>query len=106
MKNVEPLDDRVLILPTDAAKKTKGGIFLPDNAREKPSEGTVVSVGPGKRGDDGERRKVAVQPGDVVVYSKYAGTEIVVDEVKHVVIRETDLIVKITEVPEPATAQA
>jgi chaperonin GroES len=96
-RKIEPLDDRVLIRPTDPDKMTKGGIIIPDNAREKPHEGTVVSVGPGKRAESGERNKIAVEAGDTVVYSKYAGTEIQIDGVAHVVLRETDLICKITE---------
>ena len=99
------MDDRVLIRPSDPLKKTKGGILLPANAREKPSEGTVVTVGPGKRGADGERLKVAVAEGDVVVYSKYAGTEIKINDVDHVVLRETDVICKIHDV-EPAATTA
>lgn len=105
-RNVEPLDDRVLVRPSDPTKKTKGGIFLPDNAREKPSEGTVIAVGPGKRAESGERMGLAVQEGDTVVFSKYAGSEIKINEVTHVVIRESDILCKITEASVPAATTA
>jgi chaperonin GroES len=105
MKHVEPLDDRVVIRPTDAAKKTKGGIILPDNAREKPTEGTVVAVGEGKRGENGERMKLAVKVGDLVIYSKYAGAEIRIEDVEHVLLRETDCLAKITD-RAPAQAES
>jgi chaperonin GroES len=106
MKKVEPLDDRVLIKPLDALAKTKGGIILPDQAREKPSEGTVVSLGPGKRGENGELIPPRICVGDTVIYSKYAGTEIKVNNVDHVLLRESDCIAKTVEVEVPAEATA
>jgi chaperonin GroES len=105
MSNVEPLDDRVLLRPVEAAEITKGGIHLPTTAREKPHEGIVVTVGPGKRGPDGERVELYVNEGDKVIYSKYAGTEIKIDGVDHVILRESDLIAR-TEVGQPAEAPA
>ena len=105
-RNVEPLDDRVLVRPHEPTTKSKGGIIIPDNAREKPHEGTVVAVGPGKRSETGERMELAVKEGDTVVYSKYAGSEIKINEVGHVVIRESDILCKITEVEVPAAATA
>ena len=104
MKQVTPLDNRVLILPTDPAEFTKGGIMLPSNAREKPTEGTVAAVGPGKRSDAGELIKPGVEKGDTVIYSKYAGTDIKVEGVPHVLLRDSDILAKITEVPEPVEA--
>jgi chaperonin GroES len=106
MKQVTPLDNRVLILPTDPAEFTKGGIALPTNAREKPTEGTVISAGPGRRADSGELIKPGVEEGDTVIYSKYAGTEIKVEGVTHVLLRDSDILAKITEtsVAEPAAS--
>lgn len=106
MKQVNPLDNRVLVRPTDAAERTKGGIYLPGNAREKPSEGTVVSVGEGKKCENGEVIKMSVKAGDTVIYSKYAGTEIKIEDVDHVILRETDLVATITEVEVPVEATA
>jgi chaperonin GroES len=99
MKRVDPLDDRVLIKPLDALTQTKGGILLPDQAREKPSEGVIVSVGPGKRAAaTGELIPPRVAEGDTVIYSKYAGTEIKINNVDHVLLRESDCIAKTSEI--------
>ena len=98
MKKVEPLDDRVLVRPSDPTQVTKGGIHLPDQAREKPSEGIVVAVGLGKKLEDGSRIPMSVKPEDTVIYSKYAGTEIKISDEDHVLLRETDLVARITEV--------
>jgi len=104
MKKVEPLEDRVLIRPLDALAQTKGGIFLPDQAREKPSEGIIVSVGPGKRGQNGEVITPRVSEGDTVIYSKYAGTEIKVNGQDHVLLRESDCVARTVEVKVEAEA--
>jgi chaperonin GroES len=106
MKKVEPLDDRVLIKPLDALAKTKGGIILPDQAREKPSEGTIISIGPGKRGANGELIPPRIKEGDTVIYSKYAGTEIKINNVDHVLLRESDCIARTSEVMVEAAASA
>jgi chaperonin GroES len=98
MKKVEPLDDRVLVRPTDAAETTKGGIVIPDQAREKSYEGIVVAVGQGKKRESGGRAPISVSAEDTVLYSKYAGTEIKIDGQDHVILREGDLVAKITEV--------
>lgn len=94
---VEPLDDRVLVRPIEDAGVTKGGIHLPDNAKEKPVKGVVISVGPGKKGERGERIPISVKKDDVVIYSKYAGTDIKVEDENLILLREADLVCKIYE---------
>lgn len=89
---VRPLDDRILVKPNDAQEKTKHGIYLPEGAKEKPMMGKVVAVGPGKLSDEGTRTPVSVKKGDTVVYGKYAGTEIEIDGVDHIIIRESELL--------------
>lgn len=89
---VRPLDDRVLVKPNDPEAKTKHGIFLPEGAKEKPMSGKVIETGPGKLNDDGSRAAVCVKKGDTVVYGKYAGTEIDIDDVKYVLVRESELL--------------
>jgi chaperonin GroES len=106
MKQVNPLENRILVRPSDPLKVTKGGIVIPDNAREKPSEGTVTHVGPGKLAETGELVPLTVAVGDVVIYSKYAGTEIQVEGVDHVLLKDVDCLAKITEVEVPAEASA
>ncbi len=90
--NFRPLDDRLLIRQADAEEKTQGGIILPDAAREKPQQGTVVACGPGKLLDSGNRGEMSVKVGDEVFYGKYAGTEIEIDGETFVVCRENDLL--------------
>ncbi len=90
--SVKPLEDRVLIKPMELAKKTDSGIFLPESAKEKPQQGTIVAMGPGKMLDNGERVKPAVKKGDTVVYGKYAGTEIEIKNTKHLIMRESELL--------------
>ena len=89
---VQPLEDRVLIRPVEADKKTASGIFLPESAKEKPMQGKVVACGPGKRLDNGERIKPSVKRGDTVVYGKYSGTEVEVKNVTHLIVRESELL--------------
>ncbi|MBT8339886.1 MAG: co-chaperone GroES [Desulfatitalea sp.] len=89
---IKPLNDRVLVLRVEEERKTVGGIIIPDTAKEKPQEGKVVSVGPGKTDDSGKRTPVAVQPGDRILFSKYAGTEIKIDGVEHIFMREDDIL--------------
>ena len=89
---IKPLDDRLIIVVDEAEERTSAGIFLPDSAQEKPMHGTVVAVGPGKTNDDGERTPLVVKVGDKVVYGKYAGTEVELDDDDFVVLRETDLL--------------
>lgn len=85
--NVKPLADRVLIQPAVAEQKTAGGIIIPDTAKEKPQRGTVVAVGPGKKDEP-----LTVKVGDVVLYGKYAGTEISVDGNDYLIMRESDIV--------------
>ncbi len=84
---IKPLADRVLIEPKEAEVKTASGIFIPDTAKEKPQQGTVVAVGPGKADEPME-----VKAGDVVIYGKYAGTEITVDDKKYLIVKQSDIL--------------
>lgn len=90
--NLRPLDDRVVIKPSEAQDKTAGGIFLPDTAKEKPQVGKVVWVGPGKVQDDGKRTPMSVKKDDEVIYGKYMGNEVELDGQKYVIVRESDLL--------------
>lgn len=90
--SVRPLEDRVLIKPIEPEKKTTSGIYLPESAKEKPMQGKVVAVGPGKLLDSGERVKPSVKKGDTVVFGKYAGTEIEIKNTKHMIMRESELL--------------
>ena len=90
--SVKPLEDRVLIKPSAPDKKTESGIYLPESAKEKPIQGKVIAVGPGKLLDNGERVKPSVRKGDTVVFGKYAGTEIEIKSVTHMIMRESELL--------------
>ncbi len=90
--SVKPTEDRVLIKPIEAESKTASGIFLPETAKEKPVRGTVVAIGPGKRLDNGKRAQLSVKNGDTVVYGKYAGTEVEIKGIKHLIVRESELL--------------
>jgi len=92
MSTVRPLEDRILIKPIEPETKTSSGLFLPETAKERPMQGTVVSVGPGLLLDNGERAPDNVKKGDTVVYGKYAGTEIEIKNNKHVIMRESELL--------------
>jgi chaperonin GroES len=92
MSTVRPLEDRILIKPIEPETKTASGLFLPESAKERPMQGTVVSVGPGLLLENGERAVVNVKKGDTVVYGKYAGTEIEIKNTKHVIMRESELL--------------
>ena len=89
---MKPLGDRVIIRVLEKEEKTKSGIFLPDTAKEKPSEGEVIAVGAGKVYDNGQRVAPEVAVGDKVIFSKYAGTEVKIDGVDHLVISERDIL--------------
>src|ERR1044071_7615102 len=89
---LKPLQDRVIVKQTEAEEKTKSGIFLPDTAKEKPTKGKVVSVGPGRLDDNGKPMEIPVRVGDTVYYGKYSGTEVEVDGTKYVILRENDLL--------------
>lgn len=87
-----PLDDRVLVQPSEAEETTSGGIILPDTAQEKPQRGEIISTGPGKLLDKGQRGEMNVEVGDKVIYGKYSGTEIEFGPDKYVVLRESDIL--------------
>ncbi|MGA9752382.1 MAG: co-chaperone GroES [Acidobacteriota bacterium] len=89
---VKPLNDRVLIKRLEAKEQVRGGIIIPDTAKEKPMEGEVIAVGPGKLDDDGKRVAMSVKPGQKVLVGKYAGTEIKIDDVEHIIVREDEVL--------------
>ena len=89
---VRPLEDRVLVKPLEAETKTASGLFLPEGAKERPMHGTVVAMGPGKMLDNGTRMQMLVKKGDTVVFGKYAGTEVEIKNVKHIIVRESELL--------------
>ena len=89
---IRPLNDRVLVVRVEEEQKTAGGIIIPDTAKEKPQEGKVISAGPGKMGDDGKRTPLNVKKGDKILFSKYAGTEIKLDGVEHIFMKEDDIL--------------
>jgi chaperonin GroES len=89
--NLRPLDDRVIVQPAKAEEVTKSGIVLPDTAQEKPQRGTVLAVGPGKMKDDGERAAVDVKIDDVVIYSKYGGTDVKIEGEDYKILRADDI---------------
>ena len=91
---LQPLADRVIVKPIEKEEVTKGGIVLPDTAKEKPQEGKVLAVGPGRLSEDGKRLAMDVNVGDVVVYAKYGGTELKVDGEELVILRESDILAK------------
>lgn len=94
MPKLQPLGERVVIKPSEKEEVTKGGIFLPDTAKEKPQEGEVVAVGPGRLTEDGKRIALEVKVGDKVIYARYAGTEIKLDDEEVIVLRESDILAK------------
>lgn len=93
--NLKPLADRVIVKPTTKEEVTKGGIVLPDTAKEKPQEGEIMAVGPGKLGDDGKRIEMELKKGDKVIFAKYAGTEWKDGQDEYLILREADILAKI-----------
>ena len=91
---LQPLADRVLVKPMEKEEKTKSGIYLPDTAKEKPQEGKVLAVGPGKMSDDGKRIPLDLKVGDTVIYAKYGGAEIKIDDEDLIILRESDILAK------------
>ncbi|MDD5659834.1 MAG: co-chaperone GroES [Actinomycetota bacterium] len=87
-----PLGDRILVKPKASEEKTASGIVLPDTAKEKPQEGEIISVGPGAKDEAGKRIAMDVKAGDKVLYSKYSGTEVKINGVEHLIIRESDVL--------------
>jgi chaperonin GroES len=94
MAKIEPLGDRVVIKPTPKEEVSKGGIVLPDTAKEKPQEGKIIAVGPGRLTEEGNRIAMDVKKGDKVIYSKYAGTEFKLDGEELIILREGDILVR------------
>lgn len=91
---LEPLGDRVVVKPMPKEEITKGGIVLPDTAKEKPQEGKIIAVGPGRLSEDGKRIAMEVKAGDTIIYAKYAGTEIKLDDEELIILRESDILAK------------
>jgi chaperonin GroES len=89
---IRPLQDRIIVKRTEEEETTKGGLIIPDTAKEKPQEGKVTAVGKGKVGDDGKVLPLDVKAGDLVLFGKYAGTEIKIDGEEHLIMREDDLL--------------
>lgn len=93
--SIKPLEDRVLVQQVEAEKKTESGLVIPDNAKEKPQEGTVLAVGPGRVDDSGKRVPLDVAEGDVVIYSKYGGTEVKYDGQEYLLLNARDILAKV-----------
>ncbi|HOJ39421.1 MAG TPA: co-chaperone GroES [bacterium] len=94
---IRPLGDRVVVEPLEAEEKSKGGIILPDTAKEKPQEGKIVAVGKGKVDDEGKTVPMEVKVGDKVLYGKYAGTEITVEGKEYMILKEEDILAVVEE---------
>ncbi|MBI5700565.1 co-chaperone GroES [Candidatus Saganbacteria bacterium] len=92
VNKLTPLGDRVVIQPAPSEEKTRSGIVIPDSAKEKPSEGTVIAVGFGRILDNGQKVPVEVKIGDKVIYSKYGGTEVKIDNVEYIILQERDIL--------------
>jgi chaperonin GroES len=90
--NLKPLGDRLVVEPVEQEEMTASGLVLPETAKEKPQKGTILAAGPGRRDDDGDRIELDVAVGDVVLYAKYAGTEIKVDGKKLLILKESDVL--------------
>jgi chaperonin GroES len=97
-----PLQDRVILKRIEEAQTVKGGIIIPDTAKEKPMEGEVVSAGPGKMMEDGKRSPITVKPGDRVLFGKYSGTEITIDDEEYVIMREEEILAVLVKEKEAA----
>ena len=90
--NVSPLADRVVVKPLEEAEQMRGGLYIPDTAKEKPSQGEVVAVGPGKLSDEGARLEMDVSVGDKVLYGKYSGTDVTLEGEEYLILRESDIL--------------
>ena len=90
--NLKPLGDRLVVEPMEKEERTASGIILPETAKEKPQEGTVLAAGPGRTDDDGKRIPMDVKVGDVVLYAKYAGTEVKIEDKKLLILKESDIL--------------
>ncbi len=91
---LQPMGDRLVVKPTQVEEKTKSGIYIPDTVKEKPQEGKVVAVGPGRMTDEGKRIPMDVEVGDTILYSKYGGSEIKIDDEELIIMRESDILAK------------
>ncbi len=94
---IKPLADRLVVKPIEKEEVTKGGIVLPDTAKEKPQEGEVLAVGPGRLSEDGKRIAMDIKVGDIVIYSKYGGAEYKIEEEEVIILRESDILAKKTK---------
>lgn len=90
--NIKPLADRVVVKPLDETEEMRGGLYIPDTAKEKPQQGEIVAVGPGRVSDDGTRLEMELKAGDKVLYGKYSGTEVTVEGTEYLILRETDVL--------------
>ena len=90
--NLKPLGDRLIVEPIESEEVTAGGIVLPETAKEKPQQGKVLAVGPGRRDDSGNRIEMDVKEGDTVLYGKYAGTEVKIENKKYLILKESDIL--------------
>jgi chaperonin GroES len=90
--NIRPLYDRILVRRVKEEEKTAGGLYIPDTAKEKPQEGKVVAVGDGRRGEDGKLQKLTVKKGDRILFGKYSGSEVTLDGVECLIMREDDIL--------------
>ena len=91
---LQPLADRVVVKPIAKEEKTKSGIYIPDTAKERPQEGEIIAVGPGRLDDEGKRIAMELKVGDLVIYAKYGGSEIKIDDQELVIMRESDILAK------------
>jgi len=91
-KKVKPLADRVVVQPLEEAEQMRGGLYIPDTAKEKPSQGEIVAVGPGKMSEEGKRLEMDVSVGDKVLYGKYSGTDVTLDGQEYLILRESDIL--------------
>ena len=98
---LQPLADRVVVKPVEREEKTKSGIYIPDTAKERPQEGKVIAVGPGRLSEDGKRIAMDIKVGDTVIYAKYGGTEIKIEDEELVILRESDILAKKGEPKKP-----
>lgn len=89
---VKPLEDRVLVKPIEKSNKTESGLYLPESSKERPVQGTVVAVGPGKLLENGKRAEMSIKKGDTIVYGKYSGSEIEIKGTEHLILRESEIL--------------
>ena len=94
--SIVPMGDRVVVKALEREEVTKSGIVLPDTAKEKPQEGEIIAVGPGRMTDEGKRLAMELKKGDRVIFAKYAGTEVKLDEEEYLILRETDVLAKLS----------